>query len=109
MAVFEIKTMLWSARKYPEQNPEPNRNQPMSLLCKSIDWFPHNTSLYQRYLQADLNGAFRGIKNKSRKALVRPESYSEHPERSQTAPILKHNQSLKPVCRKLHRRCPTGL
>ena len=89
MAVFEIKTMLQSARKYPQQNPEPYRNQPINLLCKSIDWFPHNTSLYQRYLQADLNGTFQAIKKKSRKSLVRPESYSESPEKSQTAPLSK--------------------
>ena len=89
MAVFQIKTMLQSARKYPQQNPKPYRNQPINLLCKSVDSFPHNTSLYQRYLQADLNGTFQGIKKKSRKSLFRSESYSESPEKSQTLPLSK--------------------
>ena len=40
-------------------------------------------------MQADLNGTFQGIKKKSRKSLVRPESYSEPPEKSQTAPLSK--------------------
>ena len=75
--------------KIPPQNPELDRNQLINLLCKSIDWFLHNTSLYQRYLQADLNGTFQGIKKESRKSLVRPESYSEPPEKSQTAPLSK--------------------
>ena len=91
MAVSEIKTMLQSARKYPQQNPEPYRNQPINLLCKSIDWFPHNTILCQKYLQADLNQTFQGIKKKkkNRKPLVRPEAYSEPPKNSQTAPLSK--------------------
>ena len=91
MAVSEIKTMLQSARKYPQQNPEPYRNQPINFLCKSIDWFPHNTILCQKHLQADLNQKFQGIKKKkkNRKPLVSPESYSEPPEKSHTVPFSK--------------------
>ena len=47
--------LSFNLRKYPQQDPEPCRNQPIDLLCKSIDWFPHNTILCQKYLQADLN------------------------------------------------------
>ena len=79
MAASEIKTMLESARKYPRENPEPYRNQPINSSCKSIVWSPHNTSLHQRYLQADHNETFQDIKKKNRKSLVRPESYSEPP------------------------------
>ena len=89
MAVCEVKFMLQSAQKYLQQNPEPYRNQPINLFCKSIDWFPHNTSLCQRYLQADLNWTFQDIKKKNRKSEVRPESYSEPPEKPQAAPLSK--------------------
>ena len=69
MAASEIKTMLQSVRKNCQQNPEPYRNQSINLLCKSIDWFPQNTSLYQRYLQANRNGTFQGIKKKKKKVI----------------------------------------
>ena len=87
MAASEIKTMLQSVRKYPQQNTEPYRNQPNNSLCKSIDWFPQNTRLYQRYLQKDFNGTFQGIKKKKIKSLIKPESYSEPHQKSQTAPL----------------------
>ena len=106
MAVSEIKTMLQSTPKYPQQNLELYRNQPINLLCKSIDWFPHNTSLYQRYLQADLNGTFQGIKKKSRKSLVRPESYSEPPEKSQTAPLSKKQSTTQTRMQKAPSQMP---
>ena len=92
MAASEIKTMLQSVRKYSQQNPEPYRNQPINLLWKSIDLFPHNTTLYQRYLQTDLNGTFQGMKKKKkkeRKSLVKPELYSEPHQKSQTVPLSK--------------------
>ena len=72
----EIKIILWFVWKYTQQNLEPHRNQSISLLCKSIDWFLHNSSLYQRYLQTDFNGLLQGIKKKKRISLVKPESYS---------------------------------
>ena len=87
MAATEIKTMLQSVWKYHQQNPEPYRNQPINSLCKSIDWFPHNTNLYQRYLQTDFSGIFQGTKKKKRKLLVKLESYSEPHRKSQTAPL----------------------
>ena len=89
MAASEIKTLLYSVRKYPQQNPEPYRNQQINLLCKSNDWFPHNTSLYQRYLQTDFNRTFQGIKEGKKKLLVKPEPYSEPHQKSQTAPLSK--------------------
>ena len=89
MGASEIKTILQSVQKYPQQNLEPYRNQPNNLLRKSIDWFSHNTSLYQRYLRADFNGTFQGIKKKNKKSLVRPESYSEPPKKSRQRTFLK--------------------
>ena len=77
MAASEIKAkLLKSVRKYPQQNLKPCRNQQINLLCKSIDWFLQNTSLYQRYLQANFNAIFQGVIKKNRKSLVKPESYS---------------------------------
>ena len=74
----------------PQQILEPYINHAMSLLDKSIGWFPHNTILYQIYLQEDFNGIFQWIKKKkNRKSSVTPESYSEPFEKSQTAPHSK--------------------
>ena len=67
MPASEIKTMLQSARKNPRKNAKPYRKQPNNSSCKSIVWSPHNTSLQQRYLQADHDGAFQDIKKKNRK------------------------------------------
>ena len=86
MAVSEIKTTLQSARKYPLQNPEPYRNQPISFLCKSIDCFPHNTILCQKHLQADLNQKFQGIKKK--KKIRKPTHIILKPYRNQPISFL---------------------
>ena len=47
MAAFENKIILYCVSKYPEEKPEPYRNQPVNLSFDSSDWFLHNTSPYQ--------------------------------------------------------------
>ena len=94
MAASQIKTTLQSVGKYTQKNPESYRSQPISLIWKSHDWFPHNASLYQRYLKTDFNGTFQGIKKKKkRKSLVKPESHLEHHKRSQTVPLSKQSNT----------------
>ena len=103
MAASEIKAkLLKSVRKYPQQNLEPCRNQLINLLCKLTDWFPHNTSLYQRYLQANFNAIFQSVIKKNRKSSVKPESYSEPHQNERQRSFLKNSQPLKSVCKKLH-------
>ena len=81
MAVSEIKTMLQSAQNTPSKIPNHmETSQSTSFANQLAGWVPHNTSLYQRYFQAEVNGTFQGIKQKRRKPLVRPESYSEPSE-----------------------------
>ena len=55
-----------------------------------------------------LIGHSKVSKKKKRKSLVKPESNSELHKNSRQRPFVKNNKPLKPVCRKLHRRCPTG-
>ena len=89
MAASEIKTMLQSARKYPWQNLKPYRNQPINSSCKSIIWSPHNTSLHQRYLQADHNGTFQDLKKKNRKSLAGQGHIQNTPKNSRQHLFLK--------------------
>ena len=65
--------------KIPPQNPELDRNQLINLLCKSIDWFLRNTSLYRKIF----------AKKKKKKKLVKPESYLEPHKKSQAVPFPK--------------------
>ena len=90
----------------PQQILEPYINHAMSLLDKSIGWFPHNTILYQIYLQEDFNGIFQWIKKKKK-----IENHQLHQSRIQNPsknprqrPILKNNEPLNSVYRKLHPR-----
>ena len=47
-AVLEDKTVLYSVRKYSLQNPNRYKKHSIDQLCKSIDWFLRDTSLYQQ-------------------------------------------------------------
>ena len=105
MAATEIKTMLQSVRKYPQQNSKTYKNQPINSPCKSIVWSPHNTSLHQRYLQADHNGTFQDIKRKTENRQLEQSRIRNTSKNFRQHPFLKNNKPLKPVCRKLHPKC----
>ena len=98
---------LWE--NTPQKNTESYRNQSISLLCKSSDSFPHNTSLCQRYLQKDFNGTFKGTKKKKKENHYLNQSRLWSTTKCSSQSPLLNSQLLKPVCRKPHPRCSTGL
>ena len=102
-------TLLWYSLLENTPSKILNHLETSQSNCQSIDWFPHNTSLLQKYLQTDFNETFQGVKKKKRKSLVKPGSYSESHQKPRQRPFLKSNKPLKPVLRKLHPRCSTGL
>ena len=72
--------------KIPPQNPELDRNQLINLLCKSIDWFLHNTSLYRKIFA-------KKKKKKNQLNRSRIQSPTKNPRQCH---FQKNSQRLKP-------------